>query len=41
VLEHHIGTHIKADMTSGNASRQNKAITELTSLYDLHNIRGK
>lgn len=41
VIEHHISTHIKADMESGNASRQARAETELLKLYDLHNVRGK
>lgn len=41
VIEHHINTHIKADMESGQAGRQDKAMAELLKLYDLHNIRGK
>lgn len=41
VLEHHIDTHIKADMASGDEARQQRAADELTKLYDLHNIRGK
>lgn len=41
VLEHHIETHIKADMASGDDVRQQRAVQELLSLYDLHNIRGK
>lgn len=41
VIEHHIKTHIKQDMASGNADRQMRAQKELVSLYDLHNIRGK
>lgn len=41
VLEHHIETHIKADMASGDSTRQERAQKELVSLYDLHNIRGK
>ncbi len=41
VIEHHINTHIKDDMSSGEPSRQEKAMDELLNLYDLHNIRGK
>lgn len=41
VIEHHIKTHVKADMESDSDRRQKRAITELLKLYDLHNIRGK
>ena len=41
VIEHHINTHIKADMSSGDSLAQQKAIDELMNLYDLHNVRGK
>lgn len=41
VIEHHISTHIKEDMASGNPDRQAKAEAELAKLYELHNIRGK
>lgn len=41
VIEHHIETHIKADMESGNKDRQERAVKELTDLYELHNIKGK
>lgn len=41
VIEHHIETHIKADMESGDASRQDRAVRELAELYELHNIKGK
>lgn len=41
VIEHHINTHITADMESGDETRQNRAKAELLKLYDLHNIRGK
>lgn len=41
VIEHHIDTHIKADMKSSDEARQEQAIKELTELYELHNIRGK
>ncbi len=41
VIEHHIQTHIKADMASGDTDRQARAEDELLKLYDLHNIRGK
>lgn len=41
VLKHHLETHVTADMASGDGTRQQRAIDELTKLYDLHNIRGK
>lgn len=41
VIEHHIGTHIKHDMASGDADRQARAEAELAKLYELHNVRGK
>lgn len=41
VLEHHIATHIQAMMTSGDEAQQEKALQELSQLYELHNIRGK
>lgn len=41
VIEHHIGTHIKTDMESGDSARQERAIKELAELYELHNIKGK
>ncbi len=41
VIDHHINTHIKADMESGVTKRQERAQKELLALYDLHNIRGK
>lgn len=41
VIEHHISTHIKDDMASGDADRQARAETELAKLYELHNVRGK
>lgn len=41
VIEHHISTHIRSDMESGDSGRQEKAIKELAELYELHNIKGK
>lgn len=41
VIEHHIETHIKADMESGDTERQERAVKELAELYELHNIKGK
>lgn len=41
VIEHHISTHIKADMESGEPGRQERAVKELAELYELHNIKGK
>lgn len=41
VLENHIATHIQDMMTSGDESQREKALTELSQLYELNNIRGK
>lgn len=41
VIDHHIRTHIKHDMESGDSERQERALKELTDLYELHNIKGK
>ncbi|MCA0228223.1 metal-sensitive transcriptional regulator [Candidatus Saccharibacteria bacterium] len=41
VLENHIATHIKAMMASGDEKQQEKALSELSQLYELHNVRGK
>lgn len=41
VLENHIATHIQAMMTSGDEKQQEKALSELSQLYELNNIRGK
>ena len=41
VVENHIATHVQSMMASGDANQQEKALRELTQLYELHNIRGK
>ena len=41
VLENHIATHIQDMMTSGDASQREKALAELSQLYELNNIRSK
>lgn len=38
VLENHLRTHVADMMTHGDTE---KAVTELTQLYELNNIRGK
>lgn len=40
ILENHLRTHIKADLTSGEKQRQDAAINELLDLYEL-SLRGK
>ncbi|HEU4830611.1 MAG TPA: metal-sensing transcriptional repressor [Candidatus Saccharimonadales bacterium] len=41
VLENHISTHIQQMMTSGNEAEREKALRELSQLYELHNVRGQ
>lgn len=41
IVENHIATHIQEMMTSNDVELQQKAQTELSQLYELHNIRGK
>lgn len=41
VLENHIATHIQMMMTSGDEKQQEKALSELSQLYELNNVRGK
>lgn len=41
VLEHHIKTHIQHMLASVDMAEHDKAVAELTQLYELHNIRGK
>lgn len=40
VVENHIATHVQDMMTSGDAAQQEKALQELSRLYELHNVRG-
>lgn len=41
ILENHLHTHIHDMFASGDEAQRAKAIEELLSLYELHNIRGK
>jgi CsoR family transcriptional regulator, copper-sensing transcriptional repressor len=41
VLENHLRTHIKDDLSSDSEKAQERAIEELLSLYELNNIRSK
>lgn len=41
VIENHIATHIQSMMTSGDETKHQKALDELSQLYELHNVRGK
>lgn len=41
VIENHISTHIQEMLTSGDEQMKEKAIAELSQLYELNNIRGK
>jgi DNA-binding FrmR family transcriptional regulator len=41
VIENHVQTHITDMMTSGDAKQVEKALSELSTVYELHNIRGK
>ena len=41
VLENHIATHIQAMMASGDEKQREKALSELSQLYELNNIRGQ
>jgi CsoR family transcriptional regulator, copper-sensing transcriptional repressor len=41
VLENHIATHIQAMMASGDEAQREKALDELSQLYELNNIRSR
>lgn len=41
ILENHLRTHIKENLSSGSNADQEKAVEELLSLYELSNIRSK
>lgn len=41
ILENHVRTHIKETLSSSLENEQEKAITELLTLYELTNIRSK
>lgn len=41
ILENHVRTHIKENLSSGSAKAQEQAIEELLGLYELSNVRSK
>lgn len=41
VLENHLRTHVTDMLSSNDSEVQSKAITEMLSLYELNNVRGK
>ena len=41
VVENHISTHIQAMLASSSEADRQKAIDELSQLYELNNVRGK
>ncbi len=41
ILENHVRTHIKENLSSGSKKDQEKAVDELLGLYELSNIRSK
>lgn len=41
VLENHLSTHIQEMLSSGDEKMRKQALSELSQLYELNNIRGK
>jgi DNA-binding FrmR family transcriptional regulator len=41
ILENHVRTHIKENLSSNSADEQEKAVAELLALYELTNVRSK
>lgn len=41
ILENHVRTHIKENLSSGSKKEQEKAVEELLALYELSNVRSK
>jgi CsoR family transcriptional regulator, copper-sensing transcriptional repressor len=41
ILENHVRTHIKENLSSTSGKAHEKAIEELLSLYELSNVRSK
>jgi len=41
ILENHLRTHIKDNLSSGSVKDQEQAIEELLGLYELSNVRSK
>lgn len=41
ILENHVRTHIKANLSSDSETAQEQAVKELLGLYELSNVRSK
>jgi DNA-binding FrmR family transcriptional regulator len=41
ILENHVRTHIKENLSSNSKKEQEKAVEELLALYELSNVRSK
>jgi CsoR family transcriptional regulator, copper-sensing transcriptional repressor len=41
ILENHVRTYIKENLSSSSLQEQEKAVEELLTLYELSNVRGK
>jgi CsoR family transcriptional regulator, copper-sensing transcriptional repressor len=41
ILENHVRTHIKENLSSSSEKDQEQAVEELLGLYELTNVRGK
>lgn len=41
ILENHVRTHIKENLSSSSEADQEKAVEELLGLYELSNVRSK
>ena len=41
ILENHVRTHIRHNLGSSSVTDQEQAVTEILSLYELTNIKGK
>ena len=41
ILENHVRSHVKENLSSGSKKQQEQAVEELLSLYELSNVRSK
>ena len=41
IVENHLTTHSKDDMSSGDSNKQDRALAELLTLYELTEVRGR
>lgn len=41
ILENHLRTHVTDMLNTSDTAKHEKAVTELLSLYELNNVRGK